>query len=56
MRIEDHSDHVPVPRRPTSEDVRAYMDFLAEEHPLLLKAISRVAETFVETAERQDAD
>ncbi len=51
MRNERYPNSVSMPRYPTSEDVRAYMDFLSDEHPLLLEVITRAAEALVGEAE-----
>lgn len=51
MRIEQHPNHISIPRHPAPEEVRAYMDFLSKEHPLLLEAITRAAEAPLVNAE-----
>ncbi len=51
MRNERQLNHISIPRHPAPKDVRAYMDFLSEEHPLLLEAITRAAEAPLVNAE-----
>lgn len=39
---------VAIPRNPTLEDVQAYLEFLAQEHPELYEAIQSVEQAYRE--------
>jgi hypothetical protein len=39
---------VAIPRNPTAEDVRTYVEFLVERHPLILEAVGHASERLAE--------